>query len=291
MARPSEVSATIGCRAPYSAGPDQLGHPGVDDDLRPAAVAHVEHARHQPAGPGHERPPGLDRQAARSPVVGDAVEQLGQLAREAFGTGRRLVEGQDREPATDVERVERGQPAAQQRDDREPAPDRVAPGIDGPELRPDVQMDAARPDRTAAIVREPLDQAGRLGLGQPELGGAVADVEARDRLGRHVRVEPDEDVERRPPAPPEAGPAGHPGDRLGFVRGLERDPRQRHAADRGRPDRRPQVRVGLADPFERDPAVGHARLACDRPLAARDDVRPEAARRDRGDDARARRWP
>ena len=132
--------------------PDQLGHPGIDDDLAPAALAHVQDARDEPAGPGDERATGLDREAVRSPVLGDALEELGDLAREAVRPRDGFVERQDRESPADVERVERRQAAAQQRDDRQPAPDGVAPGVDGAQLGADVEMDPARPDRPPACV-------------------------------------------------------------------------------------------------------------------------------------------
>ena len=150
-------------------GPDELGHPGVDDDLAPAAIADVEDAGDQPAGTRHECAPWLDREAARPPVRGDRVEQRGELAGEALRRGTGLVERQDREPATDIERVEVLEPAAEQPDDRETAPDGIPPGIDRAQLRPDVQVDPARPDGTAGVRADPLDEPGRLGLGHPEL--------------------------------------------------------------------------------------------------------------------------
>ncbi len=128
-------------------GPDELGHARVDDDLAPAPVADVQDARNEPAGAGDERPAGFDGEAGRPPVLRERAEELGQLAREPFRARGRLVGREDREAATDVERVERLEVPAQQRDDGEPAAHGVTPRIDRPELRPDVEMDPARPDR------------------------------------------------------------------------------------------------------------------------------------------------
>ena len=161
--------------------------PGVDDDLATAALAHVQDARHEPAGTRHEGTAGLDGETGRPAILpGPRRAAPGSSRANRSGPGRRLVERQDREAATDVERVEARRPAAQEADDREPAPDGVAPGIDGPELRPDVEVDPARPDRPAAVLAEPLDERGRLGLGHPELRAAVADRQPGDASrGRH----------------------------------------------------------------------------------------------------------
>src|SRR6185503_6456718 len=63
-------------------GPDQLGHPGIDDDQRPAPVSHAEHARDDPAGPGDERAPGLDGEAGRPATFWHSRQQIGHLAGE-----------------------------------------------------------------------------------------------------------------------------------------------------------------------------------------------------------------
>ena len=115
------------------------------------------------------------------------------------------------------------------------APDGVAPRVHRAQLRPDVEVDPARSQRPVRPAAG-LDRLGDLGLGHPELGGPGPDRQPGVRLGRDVRVEPEQDVE------PEAAarPAHEPGQRDRLVDRLERDPAQR-LAGRGRPDRRAQV--------------------------------------------------
>ena len=72
---PSDVSATIGWTPAVQRRPDQLGHPGVEDDLAPAAVADMEHPPDEPARPGDDEPAGLDREAVRPAIGRDRLEQ------------------------------------------------------------------------------------------------------------------------------------------------------------------------------------------------------------------------
>ena len=162
--RPSEVSATIGWRAPYSAGRISSVMPASMTTWRPPRSRTWRTRRHQPAGPRHEGPAGLDRQPARTAVPGDAVEQRRQLAGEALGPGAGSPERQHRESAADVERVEARSSPRNSADHGQPAADRVAPGIDRAELRPDMEVDrraagsrrrrsstATRPGRSASV--------------------------------------------------------------------------------------------------------------------------------------------
>ncbi len=266
--------------------PDELGHPGVDDDLAAATLADVQDAGDEPARARHERATRFDGETSRAPILGQGRQELGQLAREALRSGCRFVGREDREAATDIERVEHLEVPAQQGDHRQTAADGVAPGVHGPQLRTDVEVDATRPDGARGSAREPAGDAGRLGLGHPELRRPGADRQRIDRLGRDVRVEPHEDVERRTAAASEAGPLCHPCDDLRLVTRFERDPRERRSA-RGRgADGRREVGVGLADALEGDPVVGEARLGGGGPLAARHDVGAEAACCDLGHDRR-----
>ena len=99
------------------------------------------------------------------------------------------------------------------------ATDGISPRVHGTELRPDVEVDPARSERTIGSAAG-LDRLGDLGLGHPELGGPGTDRELGERLGRDVRVEPVQDVESEATA----GPANEPGQGGGLVDGLERDP-------------------------------------------------------------------
>ena len=66
-------------------------------------------------------------------------------------------------------------------------------------------------------------------------------------LGRHVRVEAEQDVEGRSRSGRRARPAGDPGQLRQLVGALDRDPAKRRAVGR-RPDGRPQVRGVLPIP-------------------------------------------
>ena len=257
--------------------PDQLGHAGIDDDLAPAAIADVEDARHEPARPGDERPTGLDRQPGRAAVLGHGGEKGRDLAREPLRIRGGLAERHDREAAADVERVERREPAAEQADHRQSSPHGVAPRVDRAQLRADVEVDPARSQRATAVAAEPLDERGRLGLGQPELRRALTDGQLGDGVGHHVRIEPDEDVERRSRTDPQPGAARQAGQDLGLVGRFEGDPQERAVAAGRGADRLAQVGIGLADTLERDPLVRDAGAPSDRPLAPRHDVGPEPA--------------
>ena len=238
-------------------GPDELGHPGIDDDLAPAALADVQDAGDEPAGPGDERAAGLDGEARRPAVVRDAARSARELAGEAFGPGVGSAGGKTGKP---------------------PPTSSVSKSSGSPRRR----ATTARPRRTASrhastarsceptwrwtprgriappALAERADDAGRLRLGHAELGRPGPDGEAGDRLGRHVRVEPDEDVERRPAAVPETGARG-PWRRTSAS---SADSSATHASGVprcGRAHGAPQVGVGLADALERDPVVGDAR--------------------------------
>ncbi len=256
--------------------PDQLRHPGVDDDHPPAPVADMQDGADEPARSRDQETTRLDRQPRGAAVDRDGLEQVGDLAGEPLRSRTDIAEGRDREPAPEVERVEPGQASAQEGDERESPADRVPPGVDGPQLRPDVEVDPAPAQRPFGAAPG-LDRARQLVVGQAELARARADREPVECLRLDGRVEPEQDVE-----PVDTRPASDPGQGRGFVGGLDRDPAQRPAV-RGRTRGGPQVRVGLADPLERDPVVRDPGSAGDRPFAARHDIRPESDRADPGD--------
>src|SRR3954453_11745312 len=94
--------------------PAQVRHPGVDNDLPAAPLAHVEYAGQEPARTGDEGAPGLDGKTGRTRVLGQSIEQAWPLAREALGSRRQPAGRDDRDPATNVERVERLERAPQE---------------------------------------------------------------------------------------------------------------------------------------------------------------------------------
>ena len=159
---------------------------------RPAAVADVEDPRDEPAGPRDERASGLDGEARRPAVRRAAAQQRRQLAREAPGRGRRLAERADGEAAADVEGVERLDRSAPERGERQRLAGRasrhasMAPSWD-PTCRwmPRGRSGADPPAPPPASMASPISD-----LGHAELGAARPDREPRQRLRRHVRVEP-----------------------------------------------------------------------------------------------------
>ena len=138
--------------------PDELGHPGVDDDLAAAALADVEDAGHEPARPRDERPTRLDRQPGRAAVLGHGGEQRRDLAREPLrrpGAGSPSGRTGNPPPTSSVSNA--GRSAAEQADDRQAAADGVPPRVDRAELRADVEVDR----RAAGPPHAALDRATR----------------------------------------------------------------------------------------------------------------------------------
>ena len=274
--------------------PNELRHARIEHDLAAAAVSDMEDPRDQEAGAGDERPARFHGEPLRSPIGRDGVEQRRQLPRESRRIRRALAERQDRESATDIERVEPRAGAAEQREQRQPAPNRVAPGVDRPQLRADVQVDARR--RKAIRSLDDLDSCRQLIGGHAELRARRPDGEPPERLGCDLRVQPEQDVERSSPGCPECPRPARAGcARSGRARRPRRATRSRSSAAGGHRSRRAdggaQVRVGLADALERDPVVAEPGAPRDGPLAAatRRSRRSRARRSARR--SRRRRWP
>ena len=140
--------------------------------------------------------------------------------------------------------------------------------------------------RTRATPGGPLDGLGQLRLRHPELRRAGTDGQAGVRLGRHIGVRADEDVERRPAAVgAQAGRIGERDQPLQLIAQFDGHPRQWRPIDCG-PDRGPQIGIGLADALQRDRVVRHACPSRDRPLAGRHDVRAQTAPGEPGHDRR-----
>ena len=291
IGRPSLVSATIGCRAPYSAGRMSSVIPASMTTWRPPrSRTWRTRATSQPARATRARPGSIARRPGRR-SSGTASSSAGSSRAKRLGLGADLVERQDREPAADVERVERR--AARRR----AAPRR--PARAGPRR-------ATRPRRRAASPTCRWTPRGRTAPSAFEVIHSTSPVAS-------VSVIPNFDAPS-----PTASPAMVSGVTSGLSRtrtsSAGRSPRPSPArrairvttsassansrathrsgrAGRRCPDRRPQVRVGLADALERDPIVRDPGPTCDRPLAARDDVGAEPAGGDLGDDRPGRRWP
>ena len=253
--------------------------PGIDDDLAPAAVADVEDAgTSQPARATRARPGSIARRAGRR-SSGTRVEQGRELAGEPLRGRDRLVERQDREPAADVERVERRRACRARRpDDGEPAPDRVAPRIDGASCEPTcrwtprgrtapsacVVIHSTRPVASVSVMPN-LDVPSP--TASPAIVSGVTSGLSRTRTSSGGRPRRARD---RRDGPSRSGPRPR--------RRIPGRPTAAAEPARGRADGGPQVGVGLAHALEGDPVVGDARPAGDRPLAARDDVGAEPAR-------------
>ena len=303
-------------------GPHQLRHPRVDHDQplraivraglarhhrkaersgpvqpgglagRPDPLSDMEDARHDPTRARHQHAAGLDREAVRAPVRRNGRQERGELPGKAARVRNRHAERRDGEAAADVERVECRQPAAQERKQGQPPPDRVPPRTGGAQLRSDVEVKAAKPERPVRPAAR-IERGRHLVRGEPELRNGRAGRQASVRLGVNLGIEPKEHVHAESDVADSGASAGghlpcrvyarggrHPvvdradGARQGgsLVRRLQRDPPERHAGSGGSGGR-PQVRVGLADPLQRDVGVRDAGPRRERPLPARDDVR------------------
>ena len=197
--------------------------------------------------------------------------------------GRHRAGIADREPAADVEGVERLQPGAKEREHREPAPHCLAPRVHGAQLGPDVEVDAPGADWSGRVQRR--DRRGELGLGHAELGRCPPDRQPRLRLRGHVRVEPEQDVERRSSSLAEPRAFRQRRQRLELLLALDRHPAQGSAIG-GRTHGGAEVSGRLADPLERDPVVGDPGACGGRPFTARHHVRAQLLRADPRHDGR-----
>jgi hypothetical protein len=126
--------------------PDQLGHARVQDDDRRVALPDVQHATDDPAATGHDCPAGLDGETGGTGARGE----IGDLGRGLLGEPPNLWDGVGvvrghREAAADVERVEVRQGSALELEHAQRDAHCRTPRVDGTELRPDVDVEAAPP--------------------------------------------------------------------------------------------------------------------------------------------------
>jgi hypothetical protein len=136
----------------------------------------------QPARATSARPGSIARRMGRrSP--GTVASRSGSSRGEPGGVGDGSSAGSTGNPPPTSSVSNSGLPGRRSPTNRETAPDGIAPRIDGPELRADVELDATSADRVAAVRADPLDDAGGLGLGEAELRRAGADRQTRQRLG------------------------------------------------------------------------------------------------------------
>ena len=140
--------------------------------------------------------------------------------------------------------------------------------------------------RSGPSAGERGDGGRQLGLGHAELGRPRADGEAGVRLGRDVRVEAEQDVERRPAARAQPGAAWPARRAPRAPRGSRRRPsaagRRRRAARTAA--RRSAAFLPIPSSVIRSFGRPAARAAAHSPR--RDDVRVEAERAEAGDDRR-----
>jgi hypothetical protein len=133
-----------------------------------AARPDVKHPGHEPAGPGHEEPPRLDRQAAAA-AGRQAVRRAAPAARGRSARARARVRPAAR-PGTRRRRPacrNASSPPANERDDRQRPAHAIPPRVDRAQLRSDVEVDAAQPQASGAGER--IGRLGQLGLGEAEL--------------------------------------------------------------------------------------------------------------------------
>ena len=219
-AAPSDVSATIRCRAPYRAGRISSVMPASRTTCRPPRSRTCRtRASSQPA-PRDQVAAGFDGEARRPTVRRRRVEQGRELAREPGRAGRRFVQPEDREAAADVERVE-GLDACH-------ATGRSRQGRGGP-------RHARHPPRRAASRR----------AGGSRASGAARPARRRARSRRAISISVIPNLE--PPAP-----TARPGWVSGATSGFSRYRTSR----RGPPPRRTSVCEGrrLLGRLDRDPA-------------------------------------
>ena len=151
------------------------------------------------------------------------------------GPGRRIVQPEDRESATDVERVERLDRTAATARSPPGHAGRRPPRIDRAELRPDMEVDAARPERAVGTATA-FDGVGRPPSRSSRTSSRRRRRPTRPRLGRDVRVQAVQDVQAR-----RRQPARDRGQGGGLLGRLERDPAEGSAVAGGR-TAAPQVR-------------------------------------------------
>ena len=172
--------------------------PGVEDDLPAAALADVEHARDEPAGARDERAPGsiARRVGRRSP--GSPSSSAGSSRAKRSGVGHGSPSGRTGKPPPTSSVSNVVDRAAPQRGQRERLADGVAPASTAPSCEPTWRWMPR--GRSGPSGPPPASIAvGDLRLGHPELGRRRRRRPGRQRLGRDVRVEPVQDVERRTP--------------------------------------------------------------------------------------------
>ena len=187
----------------------------------------------------------------------------------------------DRHPAADVERVEVGHPALQEREECKGAPHAVAPGVDRPELGPHVQVEAAPADRAVRAAAR-LDDGAHLVRADPELG-------ARDPVARPAWVSASTDGLSRTSAstrrsrPAASGPPRRRAASIARASAAASSANSIATQRSGSPPAAARTAARrsasvLPMPSKVIAAFGDAGPARQRPFAARDDVGAEAAR-------------
>ena len=206
--RPSEVSATIGWRAPYSAGRMSSVMPASRTTIRPSrSRTWSTRATSQPARATRKRPGstarrvgrrsgGTARRAARAARARTAP--VADRRRRAAGTGNppptSSVSNSGRPPRSRATRASARRTASRQ-------------ASTAPSCEPTWRWMPAPPERSVGAAPG-LDGSGELVVGQAELRRAGTDRQAALGLGLDRRVEPEQDVEPGATGPPGESPRG-----------------------------------------------------------------------------------
>ena len=176
--RPSDVSATIRWRAPYSAGRMSSVIPASRTTWRPPRSRTCRTRASSQPDRATSVAPRFDGEAGRvAGPPGSRPSSAGssRANRAGAGAGSSRPKTGKPPPTSSVSNasIEPRHSAAT----RQAASDRIAPRVDGAELRPHVEVDPARPERPVRAAAT-LDRVADLHLGHPELGATGADRQA-----------------------------------------------------------------------------------------------------------------
>ena len=191
-------------------GPDQLGHPGIDDDLATAAFADVQDPRDEPTRACDERTTWLDGQPRPAGGRRGSPRRssgISRAKRSAVGAGWSSGKTGNPPPTSSVSKVsiEPRHSAVTARARRTAS----RQASTAPSWEPTwrwIPRGRSGPSGPPAV----LDRRPDLGLGHPELGDAGTHRQPGQRLRGDVGIEPVQDVEgrtagasrRAPPGPP-----------------------------------------------------------------------------------------
>ncbi len=133
--------------------------------------------------------------APRTRIRGECRDLIRGGLREDLRSGRRTIDAVvDRESRTQVQGVEVGERCALQAEQSEPDAHCRSPGIDGTQLRPDMEVDAPPPQRAIGAATG-IDELRQLVGQDAELGPRGAHREAAMRLGVDLGIDAHHDIQ------------------------------------------------------------------------------------------------